>query len=155
MDKYLIEMQQVGLCQGLFDPELARPWFERSLERLDQPSCECCIRFVEKQEIQQLNLRYRQQDKLTNVLAFAQNSVDECGRIVLGDVVICPAVLAAEAQSQEKELLQHFAHLVIHGILHLKGFDHIAECEAKEMERLEVMLLEALGIRNPYHEDSL
>jgi len=63
--------------------------------------------------------------------------------------------LAAEAQTQEKELLQHFAHLVIHGILHLKGFDHIAECEAKEMERLEVMLLEALGIRNPYHEDSL
>ena len=100
-------------------------------------------------------MRYRQQDKLTNVLAFAQNSVDECGRIMLGDVVICPAVLAAEAQTQEKELLQHFAHLVIHGILHLKGFDHIAEREAKEMERLEVTLLEALGIRNPYHEDSL
>jgi probable rRNA maturation factor len=75
--------------------------------------------------------------------------------VVLGDVVICPAVLAAEAREQEKVLLQHFAHLVIHGILHLKGFDHIAEREAKEMERLEVMLLGTLGIKNPYLEESL
>ena len=155
MDKYLIEMQQEALCRGLFDPETARDWFQSSLARLNQPACECCIRCVEKDEMKALNFRFRQQDKLTNVLAFPEDSADETGRILLGDVVICPAVLADEAKIQEKDLLQHYAHLVIHGILHLKGFDHIVEDEAKEMELLEVMLLGALGIKNPYGEESL
>ena len=155
MDKYLIEMQQQALCRGLFDPESARDWLQSSLANLNQPACECCIRFVEKDEMQDLNFRFRQQNKLTNVLAFPEDSVDESGRILLGDVIICPAVLAAEAKIQKKDLLQHYAHLVIHGILHLKGFDHIAEDEAKEMEKLEVMLLGALGIKNPYDEESL
>jgi len=88
-------------------------------------------------------------------LAFPEDSTDEAGRILLGDVVICPTVLADEANTQEKELLQHYAHLVIHGILHLKGFDHVVEDEAKEMELLEVMLLGELGIKNPYREESL
>ena len=148
-------MQQEALCRGLFDPESARDWFQSSLARLSQPACECCIRFVEKHEMQDLNFRFRQQDKVTNVLAFPEDSVDETGRILLGDIVICPAVLVDEANIQEKDMLQHYAHLVIHGILHLKGFDHIAEDEAKEMELLEVMLLGALGIKNPYDEESL
>jgi len=155
MDKYLIEMQQEELCRDLFDPRSASDWIVSSLARLNQPACECCIRFVEKQEMQDLNLRFRQQDKLTNVLAFPEDSTDEAGRILLGDVVICPTVLADEANTQEKELLQHYAHLVIHGILHLKGFDHVVEDEAKEMELLEVMLLGELGIKNPYREESL
>jgi probable rRNA maturation factor len=96
-----------------------------------------------------LNARYRGRDRPTNVLSFrAAGAVQDCG--VLGDLVICPAVLRAEAQAQRKSARAHWAHLVVHGVLHLAGYDHERERDARRMERREIRVLRALGIANPY-----
>ena len=97
-----------------------------------------------------LNRQFRGKDKPTNVLAFpaigAQGAVPQ----PLGDVVICPAVLRREAHEQGKTLQAHWAHLVVHGALHLAGFDHELERDAQRMERREIAVLRSLGFDNPY-----
>ncbi|MGH8231327.1 MAG: rRNA maturation RNase YbeY [Steroidobacteraceae bacterium] len=96
-----------------------------------------------------LNARYRGRDRPTNVLSFrAPAAVHDSG--VLGDLVICPAVLRAEAQAQHKSARAHWAHLVVHGVLHLAGYDHERQRDARRMERREIRVLRALGIANPY-----
>ena len=100
-----------------------------------------------------LNRDYRDKDKPTNVLSFPGGNVaglpdDEPS--TLGDIVICPAVLAAEAAEQGKPLEHHWAHLCIHGALHLAGYDHVEESDAKSMESLETELLAKLGVPDPY-----
>jgi len=125
---------------------------------------EATIRLVTEQEIQSLNNDYRQQDKPTNVLAFPfdmpdlsglSNSIEssptEMPYTLLGDVVICHSVVAAEAKQQNKTLNDHYAHIVTHGILHLCGYDHIDEQDATTMEALEISILAQHGIANPYH----
>ncbi|HEY1723785.1 MAG TPA: rRNA maturation RNase YbeY [Steroidobacteraceae bacterium] len=96
-----------------------------------------------------LNARYRGRDRPTNVLSFpAPGAVQAAG--LLGDLVICPAVLRAEARAQRKSARAHWAHLVVHGVLHLAGYDHEKERDARRMERREIRVLRALGIANPY-----
>jgi|ERR1700728_430746 probable rRNA maturation factor len=96
-----------------------------------------------------LNARYRGRDQPTNVLSFpAAPGAAASG--LLGDLVICPAVLRAEAHAQHKSAQAHWAHLVVHGVLHLAGYDHERKDEAVRMERREVRVLRALGVANPY-----
>lgn len=96
-----------------------------------------------------LNRRYRRRDRATNVLSFpAPPTARRAG--LLGDLVICPAVLRAEARAQRKPMTAHWAHLVVHGVLHLVGFDHVKAQEAQRMERREVRVLRDLGFDNPY-----
>jgi len=99
-----------------------------------------------------LNLRYRGKDKPTNVLSFAPAAaVDiESGAPLLGDLVICPQVLRREAREQHKRVRDHWAHLFIHGLLHLTGHDHERPADARRMEGREVRILRRLGIANPY-----
>lgn len=97
-----------------------------------------------------LNARYRQRDRPTNVLSFPATREARRQDGLLGDLVICPAVLAAEARAQRKRLRAHWAHLVVHGVLHLVGFDHERDEDARRMERREVRVLRALGFANPY-----
>ena len=104
-----------------------------------------CIRIVGQQEGLELNERFRQQDRPTNVLAF---EADE--PTILGDIAICAPVVAREAAEQGKRLADHYAHLVVHGVLHLKGMDHKTTAEAVAMETEEVRLLGGLGIADPY-----
>ena len=106
-----------------------------------------CLRVVDEAEGAALNARYRCRQGATNVLAFPAL---ESG--VLGDIAICAAVAEREAREQQKALADHYAHLVVHGALHLLGMDHATDAEAQRMEAQEVSLLKGLGIANPYEE---
>jgi len=102
------------------------------------------------QETQQLNKQYRAKDKPTNVLSFPMQLPDEVGMNMLGDIVLCASVIDEEARSQSKSESAHWAHMVVHGMLHLQGYDHIDDGEAGEMEKLEIEILHSLGFDNPY-----
>jgi len=121
------------------------------LDELNQGEGELLIRFVDKDEIQQLNKTYRHQDKTTNVLSFPSDLPIEIDEDILGDVVICIDIVAEEAKMQQKTFNNHLIHMAIHGTLHLLGFDHVEETEAEKMESLEVKILEKLQINNPYN----
>ncbi|REG84248.1 rRNA maturation RNase YbeY [Marinomonas pollencensis] len=111
---------------------------------------EVTIRLVDEAESQSLNNEYRGKDKPTNVLSFPFEAPMDLEVPLLGDLVICTQVVNQEAKEQQKPLLHHWAHLTIHGILHLRGYDHINDDEAEEMEALEVQLLASLAIPDPY-----
>jgi len=109
------------------------------------------IRIVGREESRRFNARYRQRDQATNVLSFPAH-VDEYPEDlpVFGDLLICAEIVMAEAAEQGKSARAHWAHLVVHGVLHLLGFDHQNDVQAVEMESLEVELLQRLGIADPY-----
>ena len=111
---------------------------------------ELTVRIVEIEESQHLNLQYRHKDKPTNVLSFPFDVPAEVDLNLLGDLIICADIVKKEAEEQHKNLKDHWAHLVIHGCLHLLGYDHITNDEAEEMESLEIALLAQLGIPDPY-----
>lgn len=132
-------------------------WAERALsegspERAQNQALELCIRIVGNEEITELNTTYRGKTGPTNVLSFpADHSLpDFISPRPLGDIVIAAPVIKDEANRQEKQLHHHWAHMVVHGVLHLLGMDHINEDEAEAMEALEIDVLSAFGISNPY-----
>jgi probable rRNA maturation factor len=108
------------------------------------------IEIVDKNTSQDLNKTYRNKDKPTNVLSFPLDLPEFVEEILIGDLAICAEVVAEEAKKQNKILDHHWAHLTIHGCLHLLGYDHIDDKEAEEMEAIEIKLLKQLGIENPY-----
>jgi len=112
---------------------------------------ELTIRIVDKSEIQALNNTYRHKNIATNVLSFPFEAPPEIQMPLLGDLVICHDVVVGEAQQQHKTITDHWAHMVIHGLLHLKGYDHIEDSDAQVMEALEIRILETLNIADPYH----
>lgn len=116
----------------------------------DDDRLELTIRFVDEEESQALNSDYRGKDKPTNVLSFPFENPPGITLPLLGDLIICHAVVAQEANEQQKPLAHHYAHMVVHGTLHLMGYDHIDEQEAEEMEQLERELLATLNIPDPY-----
>ena len=114
---------------------------------------EIAVRVVDAEEIQTLNRLYRDKDTPTNVLSFPAGDIEglppEAPQL-LGDVVICAAVVAAEASEQGKAVADHWAHMVVHGTLHLLGFDHENDAEATEMEALETRILASQSVTDPY-----
>lgn len=120
----------------------------------DDQRLEVTIRFVDELESQTLNRDYRGKDKTTNVLSFPFEGPPGVDLPLLGDLVICHAVVAKEASEQGKPIEHHYAHMVIHGILHLMGYDHIDDHEAEEMEQFERELLAELNIPDPYADDT-
>ncbi|MDE1237949.1 rRNA maturation RNase YbeY [Vibrio aestuarianus] len=115
-----------------------------------QTQAEVTIRVVDVQESQQLNREYRGKDKPTNVLSFPFEAPPGMEIDLLGDLVICRQVVAQEAQEQNKPLMAHWAHMVVHGSLHLLGYDHIEDDEAEEMESLETEIMLDMGFEDPY-----
>jgi len=126
-------------------------WVSTALPQ-EQNNLELTIRVVDIAESQLLNKQYRQKNKPTNVLSFPFEVPEGIELNLLGDLVICAEVVAQEAIEQQKSLLDHWAHMVTHGCLHLLGYDHIDDDEAIEMEAIEIKLLSKLDISNPYQE---
>ena len=108
------------------------------------------IRIVDREEMRQLNKHFRGKDAPTNVLSFAAELPEAVDLPLLGDVVLCAPLVAEEARLHNKPLEAHWAHLTIHGVLHLLGYDHQNAEESAQMEEEEITLLESLGIPNPY-----
>jgi len=111
---------------------------------------EVTVRIVTTEEITLLNENYRHKPSPTNVLSFPADLPDIVDLPLLGDIILCAEVINFEAENQNKTAPAHWAHMVIHGILHLLGFDHITDTEAKQMETLETEILSGLGYANPY-----
>ena len=133
-------------------------WVNTALEMAGYlKPAEMTLRFTTNEEVHTLNRDFRGKDKPTNVLSFPFEVpdflIDE--EPILGDIIIAMPVIEAEAQEQQKTIHDHLAHMTVHGTLHLLGFDHIEDEEAEEMEALEIQILNALGIANPYEEDDL
>ncbi|MBF8776796.1 rRNA maturation RNase YbeY [Pseudomonas fulva] len=147
-----LDIQRATQALAPIDADFRR-WCELALQQRKADS-EMTIRLVDEAEARELNHTYRHKDYATNVLSFPADVPDELLDIpLLGDLVICVAVVEREAAEQGKSLEAHWAHLVIHGCLHLLGYDHIENEEAEEMESLERELLAQLGHPDPYADD--
>lgn len=127
---------------------LVQQWVTLALAPLPPSEVSVCI--VDEVQGQALNKQWRGKDAATNVLSFPAELPDGPVPKPLGDVVLCAPVVASEAATQGKLLSDHWAHLLIHGVLHLRGFDHDNEATAEQMERLEVDILKEIGIADPY-----
>lgn len=148
--------------QSILPRTLLRRWVKAAL----QQDARLTLRFVDEQQGRELNLAYREKDYATNVLTFAYNDSDEFDdlpeevraqlaeemdtNLIEADIILCGAVLTREASEQNKTVLAHAAHLVVHGVLHAQGFDHIDDDEAEVMEDLETQILARLGFDDPY-----
>ena len=117
---------------------------------LGNSSAEAALVIVDETMMQTLNRDYRQADKTTNVLSFPANLSELDGMTHLGDIIVCAPVISTEAQQQSKSIAAHWAHMLIHGMLHLQNYDHDSDDDAKVMENIEIELLAKIGISNPY-----
>ena len=135
--------------QNLPDEANIITWLECVVKRF-QDDAEITVRIVDEAESQQLNSDYRGKDKPTNVLSFPFEVPEGIELDLLGDLVICKQVVEQEAQAQQKPLISHWAHMVIHGTLHLLGYDHIVDDEAEVMESLETEIMLELQFEDPY-----
>lgn len=142
MPKLKIATQYASTLANLPTPRQLRKWAKAAL-RVDT---EVTVRIVDAQEGLELNSTYRGKDYATNVLTFPLTETPH----LMGDIIICAPVVEAEAKAQNKPLEAHYAHLTVHGILHLHGYDHETEAQAELMESLEISILAKLGYANPY-----
>lgn len=151
MSKLTVDFQKVYNGPGVPDKKQFHAWAEKAW--LGEDPSEVTIRIVDNDESRELNHQYRDKDKPTNVLSFPFEAPPGITVPLAGDLVICAPVVEKEAQEQHKELIAHWAHMVVHGMLHLQGYDHIEDNEAEVMEALEVRLLSQLGFANPYEAE--
>ncbi len=152
------------ICREFYIPEpsLLKDWAEKTYIRIGDESSgeipgdgsdgpvDLTIRIVDEEEGAELNLRYRKKAGATNVLAFPYEGPKDMPQSILGDIVICAPVVAREAQIAGTSAQSHWAHLVVHGILHLCGFDHKTHRQAEFMEILETSIMRDMGFPDPY-----
>lgn len=150
----LIQNQQQSV--EVPDEQLLQQWAASAL--LTEKDTQVSLMIVDEVQSQKLNKEYRGKDKPTNILSFPMDMPAELSAEVemnmLGDLVVCAAVVQREAQQQEKSLSAHWAHMLVHGMLHLQGYDHIDSSDADEMESIEIKMLNQLGFENPYQQVS-
>jgi len=147
---HIVDLQNACDVQEIPSIEQFQLWVDSSLTMVSKQNFELTIRLVNIDESQQLNKQYRQKDKPTNVLSFPFEVPEGIELNLLGDLIICAQVVEQEATAQNKTLFDHWAHMVVHGCLHLLGYDHINDSDAQEMEALETKILAKLLINNPY-----
>lgn len=143
-----LDIQNASRAAAIPGAQLLQQWVEMALQ--GQSGVQLTVRIVDLDESAELNQQFRHKQGPTNVLSFAAELPPEIEVPYLGDLVICAPLVVSEAAAQGKQVLHHWAHLVIHGVLHLLGHDHQHEAEAQAMEQLEISLLNRLGIDNPY-----
>ncbi|HHF3693339.1 TPA: rRNA maturation RNase YbeY [Haemophilus influenzae] len=150
MGSILVDLQiATENIEGLPTEEQIEQWATAAVQP-EGDEVEMTVRIVDEAESHELNLTYRGKDRPTNVLSFPFECPDEVELPLLGDLVICRQVVEREAAEQEKPLMAHWAHMVVHGSLHLLGYDHIEDDEAEEMESLETQIMQGLGFDDPY-----
>ena len=141
--------------QTTIDSNEIKHWVVTALKsiKIDE-DMSICIKLVNIKEAAELNYKYRKKDTATNVLSFSSLMPNSLQSVLptrhLGDVVLCPEIVKCEAAKQCKSEVAHYAHLIIHGTLHLNGFRHKTENDAKNMEEKEIKIMEKLGFPNPY-----
>jgi probable rRNA maturation factor len=145
-----IDLQIACEASELPSLEHFQRWADLALTAVTDEKFELTIRLVTIEESQQLNSQYRHKDKPTNVLSFPFEVPEGIELNLLGDLVVCVPIVEQEAKEQSKSLFDHWAHMIIHGCLHLLGYDHISDADADEMEALEIKVLAELSIDNPY-----
>ena len=150
-----VEILSVDRC-GVPDPRLIQNW---ALTALEHDVGELAIRIVDMQEMRELNREFAGKDRPTNVLSFPFTDPDMMWPAgspekPLGDIAICDEVVAREAAEQNKPLHAHWAHMVVHGVLHLRGYDHQSESDAAQMEQREIQILSRVGFADPYRCDN-
>ncbi|MGX9740647.1 rRNA maturation RNase YbeY [Pseudocitrobacter corydidari] len=150
MSQVILDLQLA--CEdntGLPDESQFQTWLDAVIPQFQEES-EVTIRLVDTAESHELNLTYRGMDKPTNVLSFPFEAPPGMEMPLLGDLIICRQVVELEAKEQNVSLDSHWAHMVVHGSLHLLGYDHIEDEEAEEMEGIETEIMLALGYEDPY-----
>ena len=156
----MLDLQLASDCDGIPTQGEITLWLDTLLSCQQIADKEITVRIVDDAEIKQLNQQYRGKDKSTNVLSFPFDmpeirmpddiQIDESICNFLGDIVICAQVVKLESEQQNKVLSHHWAHMLIHGTLHLLGYDHMDDQEAQEMEGTEIHVLQKLAIDDPY-----
>ena len=149
-----LEIQRIVEDGWQPDQQQIQVWVDAVLEDFGRDT-EIVVRIVDEQESAELNAYYRHKQGPTNILSFPfemPEGIEGIDMDLLGDLVICAAIVEYEAQEQGKQLVHHWAHIIVHGILHLLGYDHIEDDEAELMESREIAVLKQLNINNPYHE---
>lgn len=146
----IVELQNPAALESVPRERQFQEWIIAALQK-SFAQLEQAVRIVDKEESQYLNRQFRGNDSPTNVLAFPSDS-DLLDYECLGDLVICAPVVIAEAEAQGKIGEAHWAHMVVHGMLHLQGFDHQSDEQARQMEALEIKILDTLGYTNPYND---
>ena len=153
---------QIGCDESLLNDvpneEQLSDWAQHALNAAcagnEKRNGDITVRIVDAEESQALNNEYRGKDKPTNVLSFPFEMPEglpaDAMSALLGDIVICAPVVAQEANEQGKALTAHWAHMIVHGVLHLLGYDHIDDADANEMETLEINILANIGFADPY-----
>lgn len=144
--KLALSVQYAVQPEGLPTRHEFRRWVLAALER----DAEVSLRLVDEEEGQTLNCDYRGKDYPTNVLTFVFDDMPGTDLPLMGDIVLCAAVVAREAAEQGKSLLAHYAHLTVHGVLHLQGYDHENDADAQQMEAREREIVMQLGYADPY-----
>jgi probable rRNA maturation factor len=145
-----LTLQDVSDASDVPGEDEIRRWLTAALTEQD---IELTVRLVDGEEMSELNHQYRHKQGPTNVLSFPFENPPGVSSGILGDIVICAPVVRCEAREQEKTVLSHWAHMVIHGALHLQGYDHENEQDALEMEAQETRIMMQLGFPEPYTEN--
>ncbi|EKE00656.1 MAG: hypothetical protein ACD_21C00296G0003 [uncultured bacterium] len=152
MTKPTLALQNASKAKSIPSKKLFKTWANTAVGT-HKKKYEIVIRIVDTKEITQLNKRYRKKNQPTNIISFKFYPPANIQSNLLGDLIICAPIVKLEAKLQHKTTISHWAHMTIHGVLHLLGYDHQNKKEAQKMEKLEIKILKELGFEDPYNKE--